>query len=120
MALFRFMFGQRTKGVAITDTRVQLLSEVLQGIRLIKYYAWEDFYVHRIGALRAREIATVRKSAWVVLAPRYYCLTEHSLARAGILALMTLIPVLASILSFASAISQEEITHLIAHRSPTL
>jgi ATP-binding cassette subfamily C (CFTR/MRP) protein 1 len=30
------MFAQRKKGVKITDQRVRLLNEVLQGVRLIK------------------------------------------------------------------------------------
>ncbi|KAJ7658502.1 multidrug resistance-associated ABC transporter [Mycena rosella] len=83
--LVRIMFTQRKKGVKITDTRVRLSNEVLQGIRLIKYYAWESFYTHQIGGLREREIATVRRTA---------------IARAALIALVTLIPVLASILSF--------------------
>ncbi|KAJ6465868.1 multidrug resistance-associated ABC transporter [Mycena sanguinolenta] len=85
MLLLRVMFAQRKKGVNITDTRVRLSNEVLQGIRLIKYYAWESFYTHQIGSLREREIATVRKTA---------------IARAALIALVALIPVLASVLSF--------------------
>ncbi|KAJ7503910.1 hypothetical protein B0H11DRAFT_2352827 [Mycena galericulata] len=85
MLLVKVMFTQRKKGVKITDTRVRLSNEVLQGIRLIKHYAWESFYTHQLGALREREIATVRKTA---------------IARAALIALMTFIPVLASILSF--------------------
>ncbi|KAJ7148941.1 multidrug resistance-associated ABC transporter [Mycena crocata] len=85
MVLVRVMFTQRKKGVKFTDTRVRLSNEVLQGIRLIKYYAWEAFFTHQIGDLREREIRTVRKAA---------------IARAALIALVTLIPVLASILSF--------------------
>ncbi|KAJ7827858.1 multidrug resistance-associated ABC transporter [Mycena olivaceomarginata] len=59
IALVKIMFTQRKKGVKITDTRVRLSNEVLQGIRLIKYYAWESFYTHQIGTLREREIATI-------------------------------------------------------------
>ncbi|KAJ6463575.1 hypothetical protein C8R45DRAFT_1107897 [Mycena sanguinolenta] len=82
MLLVRVMFVQCKKGVKITDTRVRLSNEVLQGIRLIKYYAWESFYTHQIGSLREREIATVQKT---------------TIARAALIALVTLIPVLASI-----------------------
>lgn len=63
--LIKMMFSQRKKGVVITDQRVRLTTEVLQGIRLIKYYAWEAFYVHQIGALRERELSTVRRLACV-------------------------------------------------------
>ena len=59
----RLMFVQRQKGVKITDKRVRLITETLQGIRLIKLYAWEDFYVRQIGKLRKEEIKFVRKFA---------------------------------------------------------
>ena len=57
------MFTQRKTGVQITDKRVRLTSEVLQGIRLIKLYAWEAFYTRQLGELRMREIKTIRKTA---------------------------------------------------------
>ncbi|KAJ7800822.1 P-loop containing nucleoside triphosphate hydrolase protein [Mycena olivaceomarginata] len=83
--------------------RVWLSNEVLQSIRLIKYYAWGGFYMHQIGALREREIATVRTA---------------SIARAALFALMTLIPVLASILSFITyALSRHELNIAIIFSS---
>ncbi|KAJ6465886.1 hypothetical protein C8R45DRAFT_939475 [Mycena sanguinolenta] len=59
MLLVRVMFAQREKGVKISDTRARLSNEVLQGIHLIEYYAWEGFCTHQIGSLRECEIATV-------------------------------------------------------------
>jgi L-ribulose-5-phosphate 3-epimerase UlaE len=56
------MFTQRNKAIKITDKRVQLTTEVLQGIRLIKCYGWEMFYLHRIGGLREAEVKAIRKS----------------------------------------------------------
>ncbi|TFK50066.1 multidrug resistance-associated ABC transporter [Heliocybe sulcata] len=79
------MFTQRKKGVKITDKRVRLTNEVLQGIRLIKVYAWEAFYGHQLGKLRTAEVQTIRKVA---------------MARAAMIACMTFIPILAAILSF--------------------
>lgn len=77
--LVKIMFDQRVKGVKITDARVRLITEVshflpqsypstrriqvLQGIRLVKLYGWEDFYVERIQEMRTREVKTIRKSA---------------------------------------------------------
>ena len=78
--LVRVMFRNRRKGVGITDKRVRLTTEVfpcifnrhqntfnseqvLQGIRLIKAYAWEAFYAHQIGDYRAAEIARIRTMA---------------------------------------------------------
>ena len=65
LVLVRVMFGQRKKGVVFTDQRVRLVTEVLQGIRLIKLYAWEAFYAHQIASLRATELKAVRKLAYV-------------------------------------------------------
>ncbi|PPQ74022.1 hypothetical protein CVT26_006961 [Gymnopilus dilepis] len=83
--LVRVMFTQRKKGVKITDRRIRLTTEVLLGIRLIKFYAWEDFYVQQISGLRKSEIGAVRKA---------------SIARSFLIALVVFIPVLASVLSF--------------------
>ncbi|TFK52052.1 hypothetical protein OE88DRAFT_1807932 [Heliocybe sulcata] len=79
------MFTQHKKGVKITDKWVQLTNEVLQGIRLIKVYAWEAFYGHQLGKLRTAEVQTIRKVA---------------MAQAAMIACMTFIPILAAILSF--------------------
>ena len=64
--LGKIMFTQRKKGLRFTDKRVRITTEVLQGIRLIKFYAWEAFYVQQIGLLRTKEIQTVRMSAYVL------------------------------------------------------
>lgn len=47
------------------DRRVRLMTEVLQGIRLIKIYGWEHFYMDAVTKLRAGEIKAVRKGSCV-------------------------------------------------------
>ncbi|KAG5647497.1 hypothetical protein DXG03_009434 [Asterophora parasitica] len=79
------MFHQRKKGVKITDTRVRLTTEVLQGIRLLKMYSWEGFYADQISKLRAGEIATIRAS---------------SIASSLLIASISFIPIIAIIMSF--------------------
>ena len=59
------MIKQRQKCVAITDKRVRLTSEVLQGIRLIKAYGWENFYAQKVTGLREQEIGRIKKSSCV-------------------------------------------------------
>ncbi|KAI8904886.1 P-loop containing nucleoside triphosphate hydrolase protein [Gorgonomyces haynaldii] len=44
-----------------TDTRVNMMNEILQGIRIIKYFAWEDFFVERINKARKEELDTLFK-----------------------------------------------------------
>uniref|UniRef100_A0A0W0EY28 Putative multidrug resistance-associated ABC transporter n=1 Tax=Moniliophthora roreri TaxID=221103 RepID=A0A0W0EY28_MONRR len=83
--LVRVMFSQRKKGVKITDSRVRLTTEVLQGVRLIKAYAWEGFYTSQLGNIRQKEVNTLRKMA---------------VARSLLIALVVFIPTVASVLSF--------------------
>ncbi|OCH88007.1 multidrug resistance-associated ABC transporter [Obba rivulosa] len=85
LVLVRVMFNQRKKGVVFTDQRVRLVTEVLSGIRLIKLYAWEGFYAHQIASLRATELKAVRKLAF---------------ARASLIAIVSFLPIIASVLSF--------------------
>ncbi|KAI0777639.1 multidrug resistance-associated ABC transporter [Trametes elegans] len=84
-SLARMMFTQRKKGVVLTDQRVRMTTEVLSGIRLLKYYAWETFYAHQVNVLREREVSTIRRLA---------------VARSALIGSVTVIPILASILSF--------------------
>ncbi|KAK0186449.1 multidrug resistance-associated ABC transporter [Armillaria mellea] len=81
----RLMFSLRKKSVKITDVRVRGTTEVLQGIRLIKFYAWEAFYSFQIGKLRQKEIHILKQAAYT---------------RAALIAIVTFIPVLSSVLSF--------------------
>lgn len=60
MILVTIMYSQRKKMVVITDQRVRLTTEVLQGVRLVKYYAWENFFAGKIAALRGRELQRIK------------------------------------------------------------
>ncbi|KAL5511261.1 hypothetical protein ACEPAH_4476 [Sanghuangporus vaninii] len=83
--LVRIMVKARMSMVQITDRRVRLTNEVLQGIRLIKLYAWEVFYSHQLASLREKEIAKIRRITY---------------ARSFLFSVVTIIPIAASILSF--------------------
>ncbi|TEB30865.1 multidrug resistance-associated ABC transporter [Coprinellus micaceus] len=83
--IVRVMFKQRMKGLKFTDRRVRLTTEVLQGIRLLKYFAWEGFYMNEITGLRRKEIRALKIMA---------------IARSTMISMMTLIPILAAVLSF--------------------
>ncbi|PIL27466.1 ATP-binding cassette transporter [Ganoderma sinense ZZ0214-1] len=85
--LAQVMFAQRLKGVTLTDQRVRMTSEVLSGIRLIKYFAWESFYAHQVSTLREREVHTIRRLV---------------AARALLIGVVTVIPVGATVLSIVT------------------
>ncbi|KAH6879589.1 cadmium ion transporter [Coprinopsis sp. MPI-PUGE-AT-0042] len=64
--LVKIFFDQRQKCAKITDKRTQLTTEVLQGIRMIKFYGWEAFYIEQIGHFRGQEVKTLRKGALAI------------------------------------------------------
>ena len=53
----------RLKVVTITDKRVTMMSEIINSIRLIKMYAWEQPFTQRIDSLREEEVKNLKKSA---------------------------------------------------------
>ncbi|KAJ3052959.1 hypothetical protein HK097_005357 [Rhizophlyctis rosea] len=50
--------------MAATDKRVTVTNEVLQGIRIIKYFAWEPQFIQRIIETRVKELAALKR-LWV-------------------------------------------------------
>ncbi|CAG8439704.1 11549_t:CDS:10 [Acaulospora morrowiae] len=79
------LVNTRRDAQKVTDERVKLTQELLQGIRVIKYYAWEDSFLENLNKLRSKEIGLVK---------------HLLLIRAIILGISSVIPVFASILSF--------------------
>lgn len=55
MAMKR-MFAFRKKAMVWTDKRSKLLQELLSGMRVIKYFAWEQPFLKRINEFRTHEI----------------------------------------------------------------
>lgn len=83
--LGRLMVLGRKKVSKITDKRVSIMREVLQSIKIIKFYSWEDAYLKRIRDIRDDEMNVIVKI----------------LAQRNILnAFFTSIPTLAGLLSF--------------------
>ena len=80
----RMIFARRA-GVKMTDKRVRLMQETLQGIKLLVLFGWQDAYAERILGLRKAELVQIRKLA---------------LYRAMTFSLVFFLPVLAAVLSF--------------------
>lgn len=45
--------------------RLGLIGEILSGIRVIKFYAWEKNFSRRVGDVRAREVELLNRRAWL-------------------------------------------------------
>ncbi|KAL7053956.1 hypothetical protein AAHC03_026665 [Spirometra sp. Aus1] len=48
-----------------SDARIKLINELLNGIRVLKLYAWEPSFIREVGAVRDRELAYLRKYAYL-------------------------------------------------------
>ncbi|KAF9983598.1 hypothetical protein BGZ75_004919 [Mortierella antarctica] len=86
----------RKKASQFTDSRIRLSTEILQGVRVIKFFAWENSFLKKLAEIRVQELSFVGR----ILRTRGF-ITATSSASA--------IPVLASTLSFAlySALGNE-------------
>ncbi|KAL2813648.1 P-loop containing nucleoside triphosphate hydrolase protein [Aspergillus cavernicola] len=81
----RFLFVRRRNINKLTDQRVSLTQEILQGVRFVKFFGWESSFIHRLEGIRRREI----RSTQTLLA-----------VRNGIMCVSLSIPVFASMLAF--------------------
>ena len=63
---FKYLTIFRKLKVAVTDRRVKLMNEVLAGIRIIKYYAWELAFEGQITSIRDEEMVYLKKIAYLV------------------------------------------------------
>lgn len=81
----RFLFKMRGGINKMTDQRVSLTQEILQGVRFVKFFGWESSFLDRLKQIRRREIRSVQTLLAV---------------RNGMLCISMVIPVFASMLSF--------------------
>ncbi|CAL1716557.1 unnamed protein product [Somion occarium] len=79
--------GFRQKSMAWTDKRAKLLQELLGGMKIIKFFAWEVPYLKRIADYRSHEIKYIRSLLML---------------RSANNAVAVSLPVLASVLSFVA------------------
>lgn len=45
----------------LADSRLKIVNEVLQGIRVVKFYAWEKSFLKRVAEIRSKEIQFIFK-----------------------------------------------------------
>lgn len=55
----------RSKTAAFTDVRIRTMNEVINGIRIIKMYAWEKSFADLITHYRRKEISKVLRSSYL-------------------------------------------------------
>ncbi|KAL4866980.1 hypothetical protein BDV12DRAFT_128663 [Aspergillus spectabilis] len=81
----RSLFKRRRNINKLTDQRVSLTQEILQGVRFVKFFGWESSFLNRLKEIRKREIRSIQTLLAV---------------RNGILCVSMSIPIFASMLAF--------------------
>lgn len=62
--VFSIVTKQRRLVLKYSDLRVKMMNEVLAGIRIIKFYAWERPFGKEVGELRGKELEALTKLAY--------------------------------------------------------
>jgi len=47
------------------DDRIKLMNEILNGIKVLKLYAWEKSFKEKVLAIRQKELNVLRKTAYL-------------------------------------------------------
>ncbi|KAJ1557974.1 hypothetical protein HK096_004286, partial [Nowakowskiella sp. JEL0078] len=68
IVIMQFARKIQQESQAASDKRVNLINEVLQGIRVVKYLAWEPEFKQRINKARESQITTFFRMFWVNVA----------------------------------------------------
>ena len=63
--VMRHLQQLRRATVKYTDSRIKLMNEILQGIRVLKVYAWEGSFLQKLMGIRLEEIRFVRKVVYL-------------------------------------------------------
>uniref|UniRef100_A0A6B2KWS6 Uncharacterized protein n=1 Tax=Arcella intermedia TaxID=1963864 RepID=A0A6B2KWS6_9EUKA len=58
---FNIAFEMEKKLMQLRDERNGVMNEILQGILVIKFFAWEDSFLKKISAIRAKEINCLKR-----------------------------------------------------------
>ncbi|KAG0056681.1 hypothetical protein BGZ83_003924 [Gryganskiella cystojenkinii] len=75
----------RKRASEFTDARIRMTSEILQGIKVIKFFSWESRFLQKLSEIRQSELANVARLLYI---------------RGAVAATSASLPVFASALSF--------------------
>jgi ATP-binding cassette subfamily C (CFTR/MRP) protein 1 len=64
MVVFGIVSKQRRLVLKYSDKRVKMMNEILAGIRIIKFYAWERPFGKEVGDVRGKELEALTKLAY--------------------------------------------------------
>lgn len=77
IAMFTLLFGPKltvcyspssvtqVEQMQYKDSRIKLMNEILNGIKVLKLYAWENSFKDKVLAIRQKELNVLRKMAYL-------------------------------------------------------
>ena len=94
-------YGEKvtTKQMELKDQRIMKINEILQGIKVIKYYAWEKPFMSIVNKIRKAEVRTIKQYAVV------YSMLNVT---------FTIVPLLVSLATFTVYIYTDPENHILS------
>ncbi|KAJ2779182.1 hypothetical protein H4R18_004161 [Coemansia javaensis] len=86
MWVARYLVALRSRAVEYTDKRIRATREALQGVKVVKAFAWEDSVLENVRRIRSKEVAEIARL---------------NLARYALISLALHTPVFAAVITFA-------------------
>ena len=77
--VFSFMGKLNKRKMLESDARVNLMSEILRGIKILKLYCWEEPMFDMVDVIRKREVLVLRKTIWLQALMQIVLLSAPSL-----------------------------------------
>ncbi|XP_077863292.1 ATP-binding cassette sub-family C member 8-like [Saccoglossus kowalevskii] len=66
------MSMQLNKVLSISDVRLKKSNELIQGVKLLKLYGWEDLFTSSVEKVRSREVSEIMKAGVYMIATCKY------------------------------------------------
>ena len=51
------------KQMVVKDSRIKIMNEILNGVRVLKLYAWEQAFINSVDQIRKKELRYIRQKA---------------------------------------------------------
>jgi ABC-type multidrug transport system fused ATPase/permease subunit len=90
-ALFKSYFEILPEKMRLGDQRVALINEVLNGIRIVKYYAWETPFIEKINGIREPELDCVAVMCRAIMSFVIVTSSMPALLQIGVFLMYTLL-----------------------------
>lgn len=65
VAFYLFLHTEQVAQMKSKDNRIKLMNEMLNGIKVLKLYAWELAFKDKVAGIRESELQVLKKAAYL-------------------------------------------------------